>query len=276
MEAATRVRSDDGTEVAAYDFGGTGDPLLLAHATGFHAHLWLPIVSLLRDTFHCYAWDARGHGASGTPASGDFDWRRCGDDARAVAAAFGLAQPGVAGHSGGATALVLAEAEHPRTWRALWLYEPVVPDWSRGPGQNPLVEGARRRRDRFDTRADALGNFSAKPPFDRFTSDALRLYVEYGLVDDPAGGVTLACRREDEAATYVGAVPADARSRLPDVRAPVRVVGGEISNHLSPGAMAEAVALLPDGELEIMSGLGHFGPFEDPRRIAASIRAALG
>jgi pimeloyl-ACP methyl ester carboxylesterase len=275
VDDTIRARSDDGSEVVAYDFGGDGEALLLAHATGFHAHLWLPVVSALRDRFHCYAFDARGHGASGTPSSGDFDWRRSGDDARAVAAALGLKQPRAAGHSGGAAALLLAEADQPGSWKALWLYEPVVPDWSAFPGGNPLVEGALRRRDRFASRDDARRNFAAKPPFDGFTPDALRLYVEYGFVDGPDGDVVLACRREDEAASYAGSVAADPRSRLGEVHLPVHVACGERSDHLSPGSMADAVRLLRDGDLEIIDGLGHFGPFEDPARVARSIIAAL-
>jgi pimeloyl-ACP methyl ester carboxylesterase len=275
MDEAIRARSDDGSEVVAYDFGGEGEDLLLAHATGFHAHLWLPVVEGLRDHFHCYAFDARGHGASGTPASGDFDWRRSGDDARAAAAALGLKRPLAAGHSGGAAALILAEADHPGSWTALWLYEPVVPDWSSFPGGNPLVDGALRRRDRFASRDDARRNFNGKPPFDCFTPNALNLYVDHGFIDDPGGGVVLACRREDEAATYAGSVPANPRGRLGEVHVPVHVACGERGDHLSPGTMGDAVRLLPDGELEIISGVGHFGPFEDPAGIARSITAAL-
>ena len=275
MGEAIRALSDDGSEVVGYDFGGEGEALLLAHATGFHAHLWLPVVTALRQHFRCYAYDARGHGASGTPSAVDFDWRRSGDDARAVAAAFGLKQPLAAGHSGGAAALLLAEADQPGSWRAMWLYEPVVPDWSTFPAGNPLVEGAMRRRDRFASRDDALRNFAGKPPFDAFTPEALRLYVDHGLVDSSDGDVVLACRREDEAATYAGSVSSDPRSRLGEVHVPVHVACGERSDHLSPGAMADAARLLTHGELEILGGLGHFGPFEDPPRVARSIIAAL-
>ena len=230
---------------------------------------------LLADTFHCYAWDARGHGASGTPASGDFDWRRSGDDARATARAFGLDRPLGAGHSAGAAALLLAEADHPGSWRALWLYEPVVPDWSGVAGANPLAAGARRRRDQFASADDARRHLGAKPPFNGFTAEALDLYVEYGFVPAPGGGMTLACRREDEAATYEGGVTADARSRLHEVAIRARVVTGSGRADARPPGMAEAAALLPRGELEVLEGRSHFAPFEDPGAVAASIRAAF-
>ncbi|MBV8692532.1 MAG: alpha/beta hydrolase, partial [Actinobacteria bacterium] len=31
--------STDGVQVAAYELGGSGPPLLLSHATGFHGHI---------------------------------------------------------------------------------------------------------------------------------------------------------------------------------------------------------------------------------------------
>jgi pimeloyl-ACP methyl ester carboxylesterase len=238
--------------------------------------MWLPVVRHLRDDFHCYAWDARGHGASGPPASGEFDWRRSGDDARAVAKAFGLDRPLGAGHSAGGSALMLAEADHPGSWRAVWAYEPVVPDWSLMPGPHPLVAGALRRRERFPSRAEARRRLAAKPPFDTFTDEALGLYVEHGLVPAAGGGVTLACRRDDEAATYEGAVTADPRRRLPEVGVPTHVAGGGGRADARPPGIADAVALLPDGRLEVLEGLSHFGPFEAPGTVAASIRGALG
>jgi len=271
-----RVSSDDGSEVAAYDFGGEGRPLLLGHATGFHAHMWLPVVRELRGRFRCYAWDARGHGASGTPASGDFDWRRSGDDARAVAGAFGLDRPLGAGHSAGASALVLAEGEHPWTFAAVWLYEPVVPDWSAMGGENPLVAGALRRRDRFASREDARQRLAAKPPFDSFTPEALDLYVAYGLVDDPEGGLRLACRPVDEARTYEGGMTADPRRALPQVGVDAVVVAGSGRSDARPPDLEGATALLPRGRLELLEGLTHFGPFERPDLVAASIVRALG
>lgn len=278
----TRVWVDTaaGTPVAAYDFGGHGEPLLFAHATGFHAHLWLPVIEHLRDRFHCFAFDERGHGASPTPALGDFDWRHMGDDARAVAAAFGLDRPGGVGHSAGAGLLTCAEQDHPRSWSSLWLYEPVIPDWPLpGPGdaepENPMISLALRRRESFPSREDAYQNFAAKPPFNTFTPEALQLYVEHGFVNGPDGGVMLACSRADEAATYRGAAHHGAWDRLGEVGIAALVVCGASSDQM-PGDLAPAVASrLPTGSLEPMAGLGHFGPFESPARVAASISAAF-
>jgi len=270
------VTSDDGTEVAAYDFGGEGEPVLFAHATGFHAHLWLPIIDLLRDRFHCYALDERGHGATPTPITGDFAWERGADDIRAVVAAFGLERPRGVGHSAGGALLVLAEEDQPGSWQSLWVFEPVIfPGPPPGLADNPLAAGARRRRAHFDSLDAAYENFAAKPPFNSFTPASLRAYVDHGFVEDPAGGVTLACRPDDEAATYEQAVLTGAWARLDEIKIPVHAVAGADTSHLPGQVIGDIVARLPHGSLEVMDGLSHFGPFEDPPRIAASILSAF-
>ncbi|GAC1311785.1 MAG: alpha/beta hydrolase [Acidimicrobiales bacterium] len=263
--------------IASYDFGGVGRPILFAHATGFHAHVWMPVMERLRDDFHCYAFDERGHGASPAPANGDFDWHRFGDDARATSAALDLEKPFVVGHSAGGALLLLAEEEHPGTWGAMWTFEPVIPEvLTPGPGRpegpNPLSAGARKRRARFDSHASAYANFASKPPFGHFDPAALDAYVRYGFVEAPDGGVSLACRPEDEAATYDQAFASRTWDRLGELDLPVHVVCGGVSTHLPAPLLEGAVARLTHGSLEVLEGLGHFGPFEDPGRVAVSIR----
>ena len=276
MATPVWIESDEGARIAAYDFGGDGPPLLLAHATGFHAHVWGPVVEHLRGAFHCYAFDERGHGASPSPPNRDFDWHRFGDDARAVSATFGLDRPLVAGHSAGGALLLLAEEAHPGTWAGCWAFEPVVPDAHPAPeGQNPLAEGARRRRSRFDSLDAAYANFAAKPPFGGFDPAALHAYVDHGFVPDDDGGVTLACAPEDEAATYENALTSRAWERLNEVQIPVQVVCGEDSSHF-PFEVMEAIAeRLPHGSLEVLHGVGHFAPLENPALVAKSILATL-
>ncbi len=45
--APVMVTGSGGLRLAAYGFGGAGPPLVLAHATGFHAHVWLPLLGAM-------------------------------------------------------------------------------------------------------------------------------------------------------------------------------------------------------------------------------------
>jgi pimeloyl-ACP methyl ester carboxylesterase len=260
--------------IAAYDFGGNGPDLLLAHATGFHAHAWLPVVEHLRGRFHCWAFDERAHGQSTPPTDGDFSWHRFADDALAVTDALGLQRPFVAGHSCGGALLLLAEQARPGSFRALWCYEPVIfPTDELPPPEtpNPLSPGARRRREDFPSLEAAYENFAAKPPMNRFDDAALRAYVEHGFAPVEGGGVRIRCRGEDEARTYDAGLFHDAFPRLREVAPPVTLVCGEHTDAFGPDALDLDAARLPHARVEVLPGLTHFGPFEDPAAIAASI-----
>jgi pimeloyl-ACP methyl ester carboxylesterase len=272
-----RIPSSRGVEVAAYDLGGEGPPLLFAHATGFHGHVWTPLFTSLADAFHGYTLDERGHGDSTSPSDGDFDWHGFGDDVLAVIDAFALDRPFAVGHSGGGAALLLAEIARPGTFRALYCFEPIVlPTDSPLPHEdNPLSEGALRRRERFPSKDDAYANFAAKQPFSALHPDALRAYVDWGFDDQPDGSVRLKCHREDEAAVYRMAAAHDAFVHLGDVACPVTLACGGDSDTITPAVLAMQSEPLPAARIEVLDGVGHFGPLEDPARVAASVRRAF-
>lgn len=141
------VRSADGTSVATYDLGGSGNDLLLVHATGFCAGVWGPLAGRLPD-HRLSALDVRGHGRSGSPAT--MDWEATGQDVLATVDGLELDRPLGVGHSMGGASLLMAEIQRPGTFAALWVFEPIVfpPDLPRPePGTpNPMVEASRRRR----------------------------------------------------------------------------------------------------------------------------------
>ena len=82
-----RAPSTDGVAVAVHDLAGSAPhPLvLLAHATGFHGHAYLPIAKHLAPRFHTMAMDFRGHGDTPCPAGWTVSWSGYGDDALAAA-----------------------------------------------------------------------------------------------------------------------------------------------------------------------------------------------
>jgi pimeloyl-ACP methyl ester carboxylesterase len=278
-----RVRTPDGNEVAVHDLGGDGPPLLLAHATGFHGRVWDPVAERLGHRFHCFAFDERGHGDS-DPAPGDnYDWNGFATDALAVIDGLDLGgQPlRAAGHSCGGALLLLAEQRRPGTFDRLWCFEPVMmpveglPNLPAG-SDNPLAAGARKRRPVFASKQAAFDNYASKPPFDILDPAALRAYVDHGFVDQPDGSVRLKCDPENEARTYEMGMTHDAFGRLTEVKAPVTVVCGELTDAFPEPFIRLIAERLPDGTAEVMPGLGHFGPLQDPAAIAASILRALG
>lgn len=257
-----------------YDLGGVGPALILAHATGFHGRTWGELVTALGRDFHCWSFDARGHGDSTRPAPPDFDWRGFGEDALAVIDGLGLVEPFGLGHSQGGSAFLLAEQVRPGTFAGLYLYEPVVWPEPLPMDDHPLVVGALHRRDRFASVGAARRRLASKPQFAHLDPSALRAYVEHGL-NPTADGVVLKCRPEDEAQMYRMGALNRAFDHLGEVSCPVTIARGSASPSMSADLAARQVALLPAGRLVELDGLGHLGPMEDPATVAASVTKAL-
>ena len=271
--------STDGVQVAVHDLDGSGPPVLLAHATGFHGMVWAPLAAELASSFTLCSFDERGHGDSPAPASGSFAWEGFADDALATVDLLGLERPFGVGHSAGAVALLLAEVRRPGTFRALFCYEPVIFPFDepppRPPGDHPLAAGARRRRDVFESRAAAFDNYRAKPPLATLRADALQAYVDHGFEDLADGTVQLKCRPENEARTYEMGMQHQAWQTLGDITCPVTLAGGEHADTFTPEIIHRQAERLRHGRVEILPGLGHFGPLEDPAAVAAAIRRAF-
>jgi pimeloyl-ACP methyl ester carboxylesterase len=182
-----RVRSGDGAlQLAAYDYGSPASDApacLLLHGNGLCARAYEPLSARLRRAgFRVVALDQRGAGASTLPACGaDLTWQRFAEDALAVVDALQLRRCVGFGHSLGGAAMLLAgassrpelansarlvilttpcaEATRPGTFRALYLFEPVVAPTGE-PGVphpwdarlKPKIQGALNRRRTFPTR----------------------------------------------------------------------------------------------------------------------------
>ncbi len=275
------VPSTDGVILTLHDLGGTGRPVLAAHATGFNGLVWRPLAAALPDA-HTVAPDFRAHGGSPVAAGADLGWDRFADDVLATVTSLGWdtaatsgPRPIGIGHSMGGAALLLAELRRPGMFAGLWVYEPIIfPPEIRdhvGTADHPLPRGALRRRPVFASRDEARSTYATKPPMNAFAPDALAGYVEAGFVDEPDGSVRLACEPENESRIYTTASTCTAFERLGDVSCPVTVVRGVVED-ASPAAIAGPAAdALAHGTLSVHDELTHFGPMEDPAGLAAEI-----
>jgi pimeloyl-ACP methyl ester carboxylesterase len=261
----------DGIELAIHDLGGVGPELLCAHATGFHGLVWQPLVDALSNEFHSWSFDAAGHGASQTPNFDTFAWERFGTDVLTVIDALGLDRPVAIGHSMGGAALVMAELARPGTFAGLYLFEPIIfPEQPLGEGSSPMVQAATRRRNVFSSRDEAYDNYASKPPLNQLHPAALRSYVDYGLRDTDDAQVTLACQREFEALIFSSGGHHRAFDHLSELTCPIVVAMGD-EDGFGPAMIAPAIAdAVGHAQLDRFDGLGHFGPLQDPSRVAAA------
>lgn len=286
------VRSTLGVEIAVHDLGGSGAPLLVSHATGFHGRCYIPLAHALADRWHSVAFDYRGHGDTARP-DGPVDWHRYGDDALAMAEWLVEQNNGQPidgfGHSMGGACLLMAAHRAPHLFRSLVVFEPIVfppsqllPDPANA-NESAMVVGARRRRATFPSYRAAIENYAAKPPLNCFTPESLRCYVEYGFrpvddgvasgVDGATSGddgpaVTLKCLPDTEGDTFATGSLHTTWDDLPTISTPVTVLCGQ-PMPMQPSSIAAGVAerLLDANYVEVVE-LNHFGPMADPQRVA--------
>ena len=272
----------------AYDWGGTGPTLVFAHATGLHAHVWLPLVAPLRTSFRCVGVDLMAQGASTEPTDGDLRWDGVATGLVAVLDALKLSGRGDVfgiGHSQGGYAVIEAELRRPGTFAALFVHEPVVfpPMPGMAPGEtwpsNPMATLTRRRRRTFVSHDAAVTNFASKPPFGKCDIEVVESYVRWGF--RPTGEVSetgdaeigLLCSPETEGNLFEGSVT-DVFSRLGQVRCPVTFALGE-----EPGTFIDVVPraaeATPNGRLLRLPGRTHFGILEGIDEMSVIVRDAL-
>ena len=115
----------NGLGLVAWEWPGEGDPILLVHATGFHARCWQAVVEALPGR-RIVAPDMPSHGQSGrkTPP---YDWIHFGEDLLGVVEALGLRRVLGVGHSmGGMIGLLLAATVPERVRRIVTMTSGVI------------------------------------------------------------------------------------------------------------------------------------------------------
>ena len=270
------VTSSDGVSLRVYDLGGDGPPLLLSHATGFCGQVWGPMAEALAAHFRCVAFDFRSHGRSGRPVGRELVWDGFADDVAAVAAAISPDAPIAAvGHSMGGAALAMAEVRRPGTLSAAWTYEPILFERTVDDAIEPseIAEGARRRRAVFASRDEALARYRSRPPLSSLDPRALAAYVQHGFEDRPDGTVMLRCRPEDEASVFEHH-NSGARHTIGEVRIPF-LIAASGDGRRPAETVVEVAADFPHLELARYPSLSHFGPLEEPDRLAADVATWL-
>ncbi len=171
-----------------------------------------------------------------------------------------------------------AEAARAGTFSSVHAFEPVVfPATGQPPTSNGLlVAGALRRRAGFPSKQAAFDNYRSKPPMSSMRADILWDYVEEGFAPEDAqtedGPVVLRCDPQVESATYEMAPRSTTWDRLVDVKCPVRVTCGGPTGHFQLDMSQAVAARVPDGTATELPHLSHFGPFEHPEDLAATIQ----
>ena len=274
------VSSSDKVQLSAYEYVADSSLLktsvLFSHANGFHGRCFDPVIETLVADHKCVSFDLRGHGDSVVSSDWPVAWQGYGDDALAMAKK--ISRPTIAvGHSMGGAALVMAALVEPKLFSALILYEPIIfPSAvreiaSKNNGPSPLAEGARRRRKTFASRTEAFTNYASKPPMNTFDPRALHAFVDYGF-RDRSDHIELKCAPEHEARNFEMGAIHETWDRLKDLQVPTWIVSGAQHSGQPSGFAANIAEQIANSHFVEWQDLGHFGPMQQPERLAELIR----
>ncbi len=267
------MRRLQGTNLSltVHDYPGEEPPILFCHCTGVCARVWDPVAARLTIPNRILAPDARGHGDSDKPRmAAEYTWRGFAADVLAVVDAFQLPEGAYAvGHSGGASAIVLAELMRPGLFSRVALIDAIIAPPEFFPTALPLAERSRRRRHCFESRMAARQRLGNKPPMEQWTPEALDAYIAHAFSENADGAVALKCPGEIEAWVYEYGGVVNLYDRLGEMRAEALVITG--ANSYMVEHAHHQHSHLPNARLVTLPDTGHFIPQEKPAETAALI-----
>lgn len=258
-------------------YKGDGPAIVMLHATGFLPWLWDPIARELAPSFRVIAPYFCDHRDT-DPNRGGLSWLEIARDLTEFCRRLDLDRPLLVGHSMGATVLAIAHADCGLAAGGMLLVEPIfLPrDYYRTlltVEDHPLASKAIRRTNHWPDEDAALAYLRSRALFEKWDEEMLRLYIRYGMIDDDAGGLTLTCAPEREAALFMGGMQYDPWPVLPRITCPVLMLEGETSENRAFIDLKEALSHIPHApEYRLIPDAGHLLPMEQPRTVTEILR----
>ncbi|MDX1733596.1 MAG: alpha/beta hydrolase [Halioglobus sp.] len=272
------------TRIAVNHWRGSGDPVLLLHATGFHSRCWDQVVHLLPER-DIYAADLRFHGASGD--NGKVSWAAMCADILHVVETLDLQRTVGAGHSIGGHILARVAVRVPQHFARLLLIDPVIqcPEryarMRRFAAQHSAADHpVSRRRNQWRGPQEMYERFLSRPPFNTWRPEVLRDYCDHALGPaDAQGNHPLACDPLHEASIYMHQENnAVIYEELPDLQLPVTLLRappgtGSTPDFRNSPTWPQLAGVLPDCHEVYLPDNNHFIPMQDPALVAKYILA---
>jgi pimeloyl-ACP methyl ester carboxylesterase len=181
----------------------------------------------------------------------------------------------------GATTTLRLALQQPEYFRALVLIDPVffpppmILFWELiyrlglGYRVHPLVKGALKRRDQFDSSAAMYANYRQKAVFKQMSDSALKDYVDALGCPRPDGSVELCYPACWEARIYVTGVRADLElwRELPKLKIPLLIFRGMETDTFKEQTGRLVQRSLPSTQIHTLPNATHLVALEKPEEI---------
>ncbi|VAW34717.1 hypothetical protein MNBD_CHLOROFLEXI01-4437 [hydrothermal vent metagenome] len=264
------------------NFGGEGSILHFAHPNAYPPAGFGQFLRPFTTTHHVTAIQHRPLWPGSQPDEMT-DWLVIANDLIRFLDQQGWRQVIGVGHSLGAVATMFAAVQRPDLFSQLILIEPVfLPPTilqmvAANPEKgafNPMVAGALKRRNHWDSREAAFSRFRRKTVFARFSDEVLWDYVNSATRETETGGFKLVFPREWEARFYT-MPPQGVWDALPQLTHPTLAIRAEESDTLWPEAWQLWQEKQPNATFVKVPDCGHMLTLERPLHVAQIIQNYL-
>ncbi len=273
----------NGINLHYVDWGSEGKPpLVILHGFSQQSRYWDGFAVRMRDDFHVYCLDQRGHGESDW--ADDYGPDAMPNDLLGFADEIGLEKFTLIGHSMGGAVSMRFTAFHPERLDALVVVDVGI----RALVGKPLPEQDTSvtralAKDTFANEDELMAHYQAMAP--ALDIERARTSIMYNFKTLPDGRVAYRfdpslreklIARDPAAIQYGQQTQADMEARTKDVSAQVLILRGELSDILSREAADATAAAFPKGRLVEIPGATHMIPSDNPLAFRTAIREFLG
>ena len=264
----TGTATQQGLEFSYLEWGEAGStPMVLLHGLTGHAHTWDLFANSLKDEYHIFALDQRGHGDTGWPDPPRYETGDFVEDVRTLANHWGIDRFVLIGLSMGAHNSLAFASRCPE------MVEKLVPV-DIGPTIPRLNEpDVKARLDRlyreFDTIEEAFAEAIDANPV--AAPEIITRRVRYSL-NRTGDGRWIPKHTADVPLCWK---PEDLTETITTIQCPTLIVRGGESDVLSAEVAESMTAAIPDCTLVTIEGSGHSVPQDRPAEFEAAVREFL-
>ena len=252
----------NGLDIHYLDWGTAGKPpLILLHGIARTAHAFDHLAPHFTANYHVIAVDMRGHGDSAWDPQGSYVVEDYVRDIAALIARLELRGIVLWGNSTGGRVAQMIAGLHPELVTAV-IVEDVGPERPR--------EVSNRRADRMSKEADGWASademlVQVKKENPRASEAVVKALVRYGSKLRADGRIVW----KRDPAILNGFVPTELWSTVRKIKAPVIYILGGASNIVPAQTQMDIRRELPQAEIVMMPGLGHYPSDEQPAEFLA-------
>ncbi|HEV3331639.1 MAG TPA: alpha/beta hydrolase [Bryobacteraceae bacterium] len=259
----------NGLRIHYLDWGGERKPpLIMLHGIGRVAHSFDHIAPRFRSAYHVIAMDLRGHGDSDWSPDGAYLVEDYVKDLDAFVTKLDLHAVVLLGNSTGGRVVQVYAGMHPERVARL-VVEDVGPQRT-----NEIASGFARRVEQEDKGWASEDELVASlmRGGSRVSEELQRNYAHFGSRRRADGRIVW--KRDPN--LVKGFVPTDLWRFVSKIQCPTIYILGGASNIVPPETQKQLKETLPDCQIVIMPGLGHYPHQEAPAEYIRLVQQFLG